>query len=147
MEKRFEPRFKHCIKDNKTHNTIHCDNRITVCKILNEQDEKIRELELLLNGQDKMKTMSIKGVEKLKQENQQLTKLYDQLNKKYCEEMDKNTILKQSQNSKAIEVLEKVRKFYNSDSESDWLIDCCKLDEYINNQITELRGEDGKEIR
>lgn len=49
--------------------------------------------------------------------------------------------LKQSQNSKAIEVLERLRNFYNSDSDSDWIIDCCKLDEYIDNQITELRGK------
>lgn len=51
-----------------------------------------------------------------------------------------NNQLQQSQNSKAIEVLERLRNFYNSDSDSDWLIDCCKLDEYIDNQIIELRG-------
>lgn len=44
MEKRFEPRFEHCIEDNKTHNFL-CDDRITVCKILNEQNEKIKVLE------------------------------------------------------------------------------------------------------
>lgn len=49
----------------------------------------------------------------LEKENQQLINQYDLLNKKYCEEMDKNIALieqlKQSQNQKAIEELEKLR--------------------------------------
>lgn len=100
--------------------------------LLNEQDEKIKELEeyrsKYIDCLDKqierenathdclLQTKTI--LDNLKQENQQL---------------------KQSQNSKTIEVLERLRNFYNSDSDNDWIIDCCKLDDFINNQITELK--------
>lgn len=89
--------------------------------LLNQKDEKIRELELLLKAKDKMKTQSIKGVEKLKQENQKL---------------------KQSQNSKVIEVLEKAKKFVNENAgNSDELTFANWICErFIDKEITELRG-------
>lgn len=56
-----------------------------------------------------------------------------------------NQQLKQSQNSIAIGVLERLRNFYDLDSNSDWIVTCYELNEYINDQITELRGgENGK---
>lgn len=49
-----------------------------------------QELELLLNGKDKMKTMSIKGVEKLKHENK---KLKEQLSKAIVPKFKKGDIV------------------------------------------------------
>ncbi len=45
MGKRFRPRFENCIEDYAKHNTIHCDDRVTLCNLLNYQDEKIKKLE------------------------------------------------------------------------------------------------------
>lgn len=79
----------------------------------------------------------------LEKENQQLINQYDLLNKKYCEEMDKNIAfieqLKQSQNQKAIEELRKIKNYF-LDTE-DWLVDSCAIEEFIINRIKKLRGE------
>ena len=47
--------------------------------------------------------------------------------------------LKQSQNKKAIEVLEKVKKYFLTTD--DWLVDGCELLDFVNNLIKELEGE------
>ena len=51
-----------------------------------------------------------------------------------------NQQLKQSQNQKAIEVLEQIKCFYLYEGDCS-LIDGCELEEFINNKIEELRGE------
>lgn len=79
----------------------------------------------------------------LEKENQQLINQYDLLNKKYCEEMDKNIALieqlKQSQNQKAIEELRKIKNYF-LDTE-DWLVDSCAIEEFIINQLKELEAQ------
>lgn len=177
MGKRFEPRFEHCIEDYNTHTTLHCDDRVTICNLLNEQDEKIKELEKdieiwqlkaahMLNVCKEQSAKDLRKIYGLIEKNEQLTKQYDQLNKKYCEEMDKNTILKQqleektkelkqSQNQKAIEELEKMKKHFCGKRPVDDLASevgvelgypATQIQNYLDNQITELRGEDGKKI-
>lgn len=47
--------------------------------------------------------------------------------------------LKQSQNKKAIEVLEKVKKYFLTTD--DWLVDGCELLDFVNNLIKELEGD------
>lgn len=47
--------------------------------------------------------------------------------------------LKQSQNKKAIEELEKVKKYFLTTD--DWLVDGCELLDFVNNLIKELEGE------
>lgn len=59
-------------------------------KLLNQQDKHIKELELLLKADKKIKTNSLNGFEKLRHENQQLKKTQKQL---------------------AIDELEKIKKF------------------------------------
>lgn len=108
-----------------------------------------QELELLLNGNDKMKTMSIKGVKKLKRENEQLKK---QLSKA-DEEIKKNENALRGfirncgnascelKNSKAIEVLDDVK--YHCMQETETLKydfnTCVGVVNYIDSQISELR--------
>ena len=54
--------------------------------------------------------------------------------------------LKQSQNKKAIEVLEKVKKYFLTTD--DWLVDGCELLDFVNNLIKELEGEkDWKKVK
>lgn len=135
-----------------------------LCDLLNEQEQKIKKYEEI------MKKHNIVGVAKLDacltdylnvNEDTMSGKIIKQLKEKIKnweygikmlkgiksydigELLEKNIKLQQSQNSKAIEVLEKVRKFYNTNSDSDWIIDCLVLDEYINNQIKELGGKNG----
>lgn len=50
-----------------------------IINLLNQQSKRIKELELLFNADKKMKTNSIKGFEKLKQENQKLKQTQKQL--------------------------------------------------------------------
>ena len=44
----------------------------TVCSLLNKQNKRIKELELLLKADKKIETNSLNGFEKLRKENQQL---------------------------------------------------------------------------
>lgn len=117
MEKRFELDGE-WVEDTET---CSCYKGIALVKLLNVQDKKIMELESenqrLLTRLDK--TISVRNNLFVKIEQLQL-----------------------SEKQKAIEVLEKVREFYNNDSDSDWIIDLCKLDEYINYQIAKLRAKD-----
>lgn len=79
----------------------------------------------------------------LEKENQQLINQYDLLNKKYCEEMDKNIALieqlKQSQNQKAIEELRKIKNYFLNTE--DWLVDSCAIEEFIINRLKELEAQ------
>lgn len=121
MEKRFElvkRPLVDWIHDKKLYNTYDATDFCDLVNLLNEQDEKIK-------SETTVKEFWHSAYKEKELTNDLLLK--------------ENQQLKQSQYSKAIEELERLRNFYNSDSESDWLIDCCKLEEYINNQITELK--------
>lgn len=93
-----------------------------LAKKIFDQNERIEELEEQLStatmwhGCDAI-------INKLKQENQQL---------------------KQSQNSKAIEVLEKVREKYGYKHNSQLMIFSKYLCEFIDNQIKELGGRENE---
>lgn len=94
--------------------------------LLNEQSKRIKELELLLNADKKMKTNSIKGFEKLKQENQQL---------------------KQSQKQLAIEELRRIKEYILLNDEYDEEVGCniiktFDLLEDISDRIKKLKGEE-----
>lgn len=73
------------IVDNITHSEF--TNSSQFCDILNQQDKRIKELELLLNADEKMKTNSVKGFEKLRQENLQLKEQIEQMVKDYTSEI------------------------------------------------------------
>lgn len=125
-KERFELFGEHCIKDNDKNARCQLLDTYKACVILNEQDKRIKELELLLNADKKIKTNSIKGFEKLKAEIKQL---------------------KQSQKQLATSELEKIRQLIVSNDEYDEEIGCniiktFDLLEDIMNRIKELKGEE-----
>lgn len=73
-KERYEMNDNDCLIDNEQ-NTIICDFceltifPDTIINLLNKQDKHIKELELLLKADKKMKNNSLKGFEKLKQKN------------------------------------------------------------------------------
>ena len=117
-----------------------------VVRVLNQQDARIKELE-----KEKQKA-NIKNyltdyylVEK---ENQQLKEQLEETKQTGSYQVmlmcQKENILlkqqlKQSQNKKAIEVLEKVKKYFLTTD--DWLVDGCELLDFVNNLIKELVKE------
>ena len=58
----------------------------TVAHLLNQQDKRIKELELLLKADKKIETNSLNGFEKLRKENQQLKQQLHDLPKKIVED-------------------------------------------------------------
>lgn len=78
-KERYEMNGKDCLVDNEQNTTI-CDFcELTlfpeiIINLLNEQDKRIKELELLLKADKKIETNSLNGFEKLRKENQQLKK-------------------------------------------------------------------------
>lgn len=112
----FEEELEYWIHDYYTSKNYGEFDLCHLVDLLNEQDKTIK----LLTEYNKQGQSIMRDNERLNKENQQL---------------------KQSQNSKLIEVLEKVKNFYNENSDYDWIIDCCELEDFINNQITELRGK------
>ena len=103
-KERFELFGEHCIKDNNPDARPQLLDAYVACVILNEQDKHIKELELLLKADKKIKTNSLNGFEKLRQENQQL--------KEDCV-IYKSSIneLYKSQKQLAIDEFEKIKKF------------------------------------
>lgn len=101
-------------------------NSHDVIRILNEQDKRIDELELLLNADKKMEINSIKGLEKLKQENQQL---------------------KQSQKQSAVDKMTELYNltdeiYHTNDMDKEWLLDWLKAEIWkLNQEIKKLKGE------
>lgn len=93
--------------------------------LLNQQDKQIKELQLLLYADNKMKNNSLNGFKKLKQKNLQL---------------------KQSQNQKAIEELRHIKENILINDEYDEEVGCniiktFDLLEDIRDRIRELGGE------
>ena len=118
-------------------------------------NEHIKELELLLNADNKMKTNSIKGFEKLKQENLQLKERIsikmEELHIAYCgieEVKTKNgnlkaeiQQLKQSQKQLAIEKLQEVSN-YIENGNSGYYKSPSEIKRHINGLIDGLiRGQ------
>lgn len=94
----------------------------TVCSLLNKQNKRIKELELLLKADKKIETNSLNGFEKLRQENRQL---------------------KQSQKQLAISELEKLKEnAWQSATDISQLLDYTELDKIIDSQIKSLKGEE-----
>lgn len=127
-KERYELFGEHCIKDNDVNARRQLLDAYVACVILNEQDKRIKELELLLKADKKIETNSLNGFEKLRKEIQQL---------------------KQSQKQLAIEELEFVLKnFRNRPTYFDVSRqELCLSDQdkqfidFIDNQINELKGE------
>lgn len=98
----------------------------TVAHLLNQQDKRIKELELLLKADKKIETNSLNGFEKLRQEIRQL---------------------KQSQKQLAISELEKIYNLFEpyENSQKDTIL-CANngisFVEYLENQIKSLKGEE-----
>lgn len=126
MEKRFEVReiwkdndYCYVLCDNERGETMssgYADENII--NLLNEQDKKIKELK-----------ETIKLLTKYNEQGQSIMQDNERLNKE-------NQKLKQSQNSKAIEVLERAKiEFETYYADNIW-----NYPEWIDNQITELRG-------
>lgn len=108
--------------------------------ILNQQDKRIKELELLLKADKKIETNSLNGFEKLRQENQQLKEQNRKLNleaQKYYEDAYCNNF----QNQKAIEELEILKYFIDNTIEIENDIGAVLLEEFYNKQIKSLKGE------
>lgn len=116
------------VADNDNDGIIRFNN---ICKALNQQDARIKELEEE-NQQLKIENGNLK--EKIS------TQLHNNVDNVDFMETQRKVIeqLKQSQNQKAADVLEKIRKyFYKGDCS---LIDGCELEEFIANQLKELKG-------
>lgn len=86
-KERFELFGEHCIKDNNPDARCQLLDAYVACVILNEQDKRIKELELLLKADKKIETNSLNGFEKLRKENQQLKQKLHELPKKIVEEI------------------------------------------------------------
>lgn len=101
------------IVDNEKGGIISYEN---ACKLLNQQSNRIKELELLLKADKKIETNSLNGFEKLRKENQQL---------------------KQSQKQLAISELKKLLDETTLRGVNDWTtwVYCIKA------QIKSLKGE------
>lgn len=141
------------IYDNKELKLYECQSGTMsdICSLLNQQDQRIKELELLLKADKKIKTNSLNGFEKLRQENQQLEEKlnnFETCMKKYNVEdiehldlmlfvlsgetkyhlkeiKDKHKKeLEQSQKQVAIEELEKLREYIVLNDEYDEEIGC-----------------------
>lgn len=180
MEERFDVEDEF-IRDREK-DKIYFLGRYKMCDLLNEQDEKIKELEadvdLWKSKAEHMlkicKNQSAKDLKKIydfAEENQQLKQEVKQLKSDCSMYKSANYLindigidkareimfqsekkLKQSQNSKAIEVLEKVREIFIQSAdeigeeyrEDYFSLTLGNIKRIINNQITELRGEENE---
>ena len=107
-------------------------NKQPITELLNQQDKRIKELEetnkVLCNELTKNNIIKpnrletccgvpIYEVPKLKEENKQLTELYDELNKRYCKQQDEldivreeNQQLKQQLKPQPAEIVDEIKK-------------------------------------
>ena len=116
-----------------------------VVRVLNQQDARIKELEKE-NQKANIKNY-LTDYYLVEKENQQLKEKLQDIKNNYRRQIDSLLIerlnlfkqLKQSQNKKAIEVLEKVKKYFLTTD--DWLVDGCELLDFVNNLIKELVKE------
>lgn len=144
MEKvRYECRYneklmKHYIFDNENKEYLGYNG---VVRVLNQQDARIKELEdkngyiIFADEHDD------NGIEVNKQVYTTYMSKCDEL----IELIQENQQLKQSQNQKAIEELEKVKRYFDDNDPNDksdgWIITNRDVVNYVDNQIKELMGE------
>lgn len=154
MEKeRYELVNEDILRDNQENMGYVITNK-TMVEWLNQQNKRIKELE------KENQKANIKNyltdyylVEKENQHLKEEIKLLDE-DRQFKAEMwtkfaDKckslTQQLKQSQNQKAIEVLEKIKRYFDDKGENDesdgWIITNRIVVEYINKQIEELEGD------
>ena len=159
-KERYELNDNDCIIDNEKDVAI-CDvcdvskSPETLVDLLNQQDKRIKELELLLKADKKIKTNSLNGFEKLRQEKQQLREdlqAKDILVNTYMSvvgTLDHAKQLKQSQKQLAVEELKlALDSFKNRPTYFDVARQELCLSEqdkqfidFIDNQIKSLKGE------
>lgn len=117
-----------------------------VVRVLNQQDARIKELEKE-NQKANIKNY-LTDYYLVEKENQQLKEQLEETKQTgsyqvmlMCQKENflLKQQLKQSQNKKAIEVLEKVKKYFLTTD--DWLVDVCELLDFVNNLIKELVKE------
>lgn len=121
MEKRFElfeEELDYWIYDHETKKNygLYAFDLSDLEKILNEQDEKVKELEEQLESMTELRNNAVE------------------------EAIEKKQQLKQSQNGKAIEVLESVKAKFGYKHNSQLLVNSKDLCDFVNNQLSELRG-------
>lgn len=121
------------------------DNLSEACDLLNQQDKRIKELESKLRVSNSLNASLSLDYNKLKKRYDSQEKL---LTIKLAENSKltlENQQLKQSQKQLAISKLEdvyQVVKYYNSEANKyEPYIDTLDIEQYINDQIKELKGE------
>ena len=127
--------MKHYIFDNENKEYLGYNG---VVRVLNQQDARIKELEdkngyiIFADEHDD------NGIEVNKQ-------VYTTYMSKCDELIQENQQLKQSQNQKAIEELEKVKRYFDDNDPNDksdgWIITNRDVVNYVDNQIKELESE------
>lgn len=130
--------MKHYIFDNENKEYLGYNG---VVRVLNQQDARIKELEdkngyiIFADEHDD------NGIEVNKQVYTTYMLKCDEL----IELIQENQQLKQSQNQKAIEELEKVKRYFDDNDPNDksdgWIITNRDVVNYVDNQIKELMGE------
>lgn len=163
MEKIDNERINDLIEENKKLK----EDLIYEKNFLNENNQTnyrlYKELEILLNNKRELIKVLIKKAEKLQQENNQLKELQQQIIEKdeKIKELEKqlstatmwhgcdtiisnlkqeNQQFKQSQNSKAIEILKDIIKFIEN-AHKNYYPAPFEIKSFIENQITELGGD------
>lgn len=164
MKKRFETLngvYEGFIKDNEINGMYDENDRDTLVKLLNEQDKRIKSETAVkefwysaYKEKELTNDLLLKENQQLKQQLSNEEKSHDlcidsfneeceKLRKQIKFESDARERFKQSQNSKAIEELQKVKDYLLKEANNSDEISFVEyvIDDYIDNQITELRGE------
>lgn len=136
-KERYELFGKYKIKENGENVNCRLFDTYETCIILNQQDARIKELEDMVVKKQNRLYSRFADIKNLHEENQQLKIENGSLKEIVLILTDQ---LKQSQNSKAIEVLEQLSRDIWTDQQ-DKKVDLYYLSETIDNQIKELRGE------
>lgn len=131
--------MKHYIFDNENKEYLGYNG---VVRVLNQQDARIKELEdMVVKKQNKLYSR-LDEIMNLQEEKQQLKIENGSLNEIVLILIEQ---LKQSQNQKAIEELEKVKRYFDDNDPNDksdgWIITNRDVVNYVDNQIKELMGE------
>ena len=154
-KERFELFGEHCIKDNNSDARCQLLDTYKSCVILNEQDQKIKELEVKLAEyqNDGVGDVILNAGKKIKELQQQLVekdKEIEELKKELRDELVDNNMaileLQQSQKQLAIEELKKIYNLFEpyENSQKDTIL-CANngisFIDYLENQIKELKGD------
>ncbi len=124
--------------------------------LLNQQDGRIKELENELLATERIRLENLyegcrcverdsKRIKELEQENLSLQEQSIRDNQNWIEEVER---LNQLQKQLAIEVLEKMKNYFDDrdddkyDESEGWIITNRNVIEYVDNQIKKLKGEE-----